>query len=186
MRLAAKAIYLRSDEMKSVQKGFTLIELMIVIAIIGILAAIAIPAYQNYVIRAQATEGSSIIGSLETAFEECYANTGSALSCASNPAVGIPKTKIIAGTYVQSAILTKPGQIQVTYNTNANANIAGKTVSWFAYKSPDGNITWLCNDGASTAKAIATGLLVPVNGGTAATSSANGVPLGSYLPSICD
>jgi type IV pilus assembly protein PilA len=171
--------------MKSVQKGFTLIELMIVIAIIGILAAIAIPAYQNYVIRAQATEGSTVIGSLETAFEECYANTGTAGSCLSNAAVGIPATKIIAGTYVKSAILTKgaPGQIQVTYNANANANIANKTVIWSAYKSPDGNITWLCNNGNATTKAIATGL-VPVNGGTAATSGS--VPLGSYLPSICD
>ena len=169
--------------MKSEQKGFTLIELMIVIAIIGILAAIAIPAYQNYVIRAQATEGSTVIGSLETAFEECYANTGSAGSCASNTAVGV--TKIIAGTYVQSAQLGVPGkgQIQVKYNANANSNIAGKTVVWTAYKSPDGNITWLCNDGAQTAKTLATGLLPVTNGATPVDGT---VPLGSYLPSICD
>ena len=169
--------------MKSVQKGFTLIELMIVIAIIGILAAIAIPAYQNYVIRAQATEGSSIIGSLETAFEECYANSGSAKSCDSNSAVGIPASKTISGTYVGSAKLTNPGQITVTYNANANANIAAKTVIWTAYKSLDGNITWVCNDGTATTKALTTGLTV-VNGGTAAASGT--VPLGAYLPSICD
>jgi len=184
MRLAAKAIYLRSDEMKSVQKGFTLIELMIVIAIIGILAAIAIPAYQNYVIRAQATEGSSIIGSLETAFEECYANTGSASSCETNPDVGIPTSKTIAGTYVQSAKLTGAGQITVMYNTNANANIAGKTVVWTAYKSPDGNITWLCNNGTATTHAIATHLAQLNGNGAAATNGS--VPLGAYLPSICD
>ena len=173
--------------MKSVQKGFTLIELMIVIAIIGILAAIAIPAYQNYVIRAQATEGSSIIGSLETAFEECYANTGTAATCNTNAAVGIPKSKTISGTYVKSAVLgagqAGPGQIQVTYNTNANANIAGKTVIWSAYKSLDGNITWLCNAGAASLKSEGTGLQ-PVTGGTAAINGS--VPLGSYLPSICD
>ena len=76
--------------MKSVQKGFTLIELMIVIAIIGILAAIAIPAYQNYTIRAQVSEGLSLAGGIETAFDECYANHGTAGgSCASLTNLGI-------------------------------------------------------------------------------------------------
>ena len=172
--------------MKSVQKGFTLIELMIVIAIIGILAAIAIPAYQNYVIRAQATEGSSIIGSLETAFEECYANTGTAATCESNVAVGIPASKTISGTYVASAVLGKPGkgQIQVTYNTNANADIAAKTVVWTAYKSLDGNITWLCNNGTATTDAIAATKLVPVNNGASAATGT--ITDASYLPSICN
>ncbi len=169
--------------MKSVQKGFTLIELMIVIAIIGILAAIAIPAYQNYVIRAQASEGESIIGGLETAFDECYANKGTAASCDSNALVGIPATKTISGTYVGSAAIGQNGQITVTYNTNANANIANGTVIWTPYKSTDGNITWLCNDGASSTAAIATGLL-PVTGGT--TPGAGSITNTSYLPNVCD
>src|SRR5471030_2864081 len=62
--------------MKSLQKGFTLIELMIVIAIIGILAAIAIPAYQNYTIRAQVTEGLNLADGWKTAVSEFYAQTG--------------------------------------------------------------------------------------------------------------
>ena len=62
--------------MKSLQKGFTLIELMIVIAIIGILAAIAIPAYQNYTIRAQVTEGLSLADDFKTAVAEFYQNNG--------------------------------------------------------------------------------------------------------------
>ena len=62
--------------LKQVQKGFTLIELMIVVAIIGILAAIAIPAYQDYTIRAQVTEGLTLAGDLKAGVAEWYANTG--------------------------------------------------------------------------------------------------------------
>ena len=159
--------------MKSVQKGFTLIELMIVIAIIGILAAIAIPAYQNYVIRAQISEGPSLIGGIEAAFDENYANTGTAAT--SNAAVGITST--ISGSYVASATLGTGGVITVTYNTTtANAAIQGGTVNWTPYKSDNGDITWVCN-----AHTPAAGL-TPV-GGTAA--AAGSITNGNYLPTIC-
>jgi type IV pilus assembly protein PilA len=158
--------------MKSVQKGFTLIELMIVIAIIGILAAIAIPAYQNYVIRAQVSEGPSLIGGLEAAFDENYANTGTA--AATNTAVGI--TSSIEGTYVSSAALTAAGQITVTYNQAAtNAAVKGDTVIWTAYKSANGDITWVCNAHAAPANTTAVG----------ATATAGTITNGNYLPTIC-
>lgn len=170
--------------MKSMQKGFTLIELMIVIAIIGILAAIAIPAYQNYVIRAQVSEGSSLIGGIETAFDENYANTGTAAS--SNAAIGIAASKTISGTYVSAVALTGPGQITVTYGPNANAAIRTGTVVWTAYKSANGDITWVCNDGTSTTKAVAGPPVLTQVGNAAANGSINTTAGdGSYLPTIC-
>ena len=169
--------------MKSVQKGFTLIELMIVIAIIGILAAIAIPAYQNYTIRAQVTEGSSLIGGLETAFDECYANHGTAAApCATNTDLGV--TSAISGTYVSGVAFTSPGQITVTYGPNSNANINGKTVIWTAYSSPNGDITWVCDDATSAQATI--GTLALVTGGTAPANGSVYTTNPSYLPNICD
>ena len=171
--------------MKSVQKGFTLIELMIVIAIIGILAAIAIPAYQNYTVRAQVSEGSSLIGGLETAFDECYANKGTAKTpCDTNTNLGV--TKVISGTYVSKVSFSNPGQITVTYGANANTQINGKTVIWTAFVSGNGDISWVCNDETEAKSAIAgPPVLTQVVGGTA---PADGTIFGvnpSFLPGVC-
>ena len=166
--------------MKSLQKGFTLIELMIVIAIIGILAAIAIPAYQNYTIRAQVSEGLSLAGGIETAFDECYANKGTAIGgCISLPAVGI--NNVISGTYVTSMTL-KSGVITATYGgTNANANIAGKTITLAAYQSPNGDISWICS--GPTANTVPAGLTV-VTGGTGVVAGT--ITNAAYVPGSCN
>jgi type IV pilus assembly protein PilA len=167
--------------MKSVQKGFTLIELMIVVAIIGILAAIAIPAYMNYTIRAQVSEGNTLVDGLETAFDECYANKGTAANCATNTAVGI--NNVISGQYVQGVTFTSPGQITVVYGNNANAKIVGKDITWTAYTSQNGDITWVCaGQAVGTIPANTQG---PVNGGVAAAVGAAPMTNNAYLPNVC-
>ncbi len=166
------------------QQGFTLIELMIVVAIIGILAAVAIPAYQNYTIRAQVSEGTSLVSGVETAYAETYAATGnSALgSVSGNGDLGI--TSSIQGTYVSEVSMTAPGEIDVYYGGSAvNQAINGSNISFFAYKSQNGDITWVCNDGTSAQNALKNTNLTAIN--TVAKNPANPMPNNSYLPVIC-
>lgn len=103
---------------KQMQKGFTLIELMIVIAIIGILAAIAIPAYQDYTIRAQVSEGLSLADGAKTAVVEFYNNAGHFPTTNTSAGLAIPTS--ITGNYVSQVDTgTTPGQIQVTFSKNS-------------------------------------------------------------------
>ncbi len=83
---------------KSIQKGFTLIELMIVVAIIAILAAIAIPAYQDYLVRTQVSEGAVLTDGAKTAISEFYSNTGNFPK--TNKSAGLALPASISGKYV--------------------------------------------------------------------------------------
>jgi type IV pilus assembly protein PilA len=164
--------------LKQVQKGFTLIELMIVVAIIGILAAIAIPAYQDYTIRAQVTEGLNLAAPVKTAIAEYYAQNGtwpSALIGAS-PALGYTATP--SGKYVSSITLgALTGQIIITY-TGSQANAALVALPLLDLNpglSGSGDIVWVCGKHpAPTAPALA----------TAPPADASSV-LDKYLPSNC-
>ena len=124
---------------QSAQKGFTLIELMITVAIVGILAAVALPAYQNYTIRAQVSEGFTLSGGLQTAVAEAYAQKGS--WPADLAEIGV--TTAPKGKYTSSVGMAN-GVITVTYGAGANSKITGGTVTLSPEDDGQGNIHWKC------------------------------------------
>ena len=138
--------------MKTMQKGFTLIELMIVVAIIAILAAIAIPAYQNYVIRSQVTEGMSLADGAKTGMSEFYASTGNWPT--NNTSAGIALAASITGNYVSSVdVGANKGMITVTYGNKANTAISGKTLALSATAN-GGSISWTCKPSGTTGTTV--------------------------------
>jgi len=137
--------------MKTIQKGFTLIELMIVVAIIGILAAIAIPAYQDYTIRSQVTEGLNLAGAAKAAVAESFSNTGAAP--ATRTAAGMTaKATDTAGKYVTQVDVNN-GTITITYGDQANALIKGATLGLTPYETGDLSVAWRCGGAAIPAGA---------------------------------
>jgi len=155
--------------MKAVQKGFTLIELMIVVAIIGILAAIAIPAYQNYTIRSQVTEGLSLGDGWKTGIAEYYANTGTLPNT-----VNLTGAVASTGKYV-SSINAVAGVIQITYGLQANAKVAGLGLGLTPMTNLNNDIIWVCGNAPAPNGAIAI---------AAVGAPVNTVPA-QYLPTVC-
>ena len=163
--------------MKSLQKGFTLIELMIVVAIIGILAAIAIPAYQDYTVRAKVTEGLNLASAAKTTISEAYQSNDVAGVTAVSTSWTFTPTK-----YVNTITVSAAGVIDITYSANV-AQINGKDITLtpsiggvgLGTAGLSGSIDWAC---ASLANATATARGLPF------TAPAAGVDA-RYVPTEC-
>ncbi len=166
----------RRNIARNVQKGFTLIELMIVVAIIGILAAVALPAYQDYTVRAKVTEGLSLAASAKTAVAENAAN-GAPYNSGWTPPT--------ATTNVQSVTIDQAaGFITITYADNL---VGGAAQNTLVMNPLDGGAVFA--GGTSTTTVVPTSGSIAWNctsaGSPATALGAKGTILAKYVPAVC-
>jgi type IV pilus assembly protein PilA len=172
--------------MRKLQTGFTLIELMIVVAIIGILAAIAIPAYQDYTVRAQVSEGMNLAAAAKAAVSESFLNRGQAPADRTIAGMSANATDT-SGKYVKSVGVAN-GTILITYGNEASTQLktTPETLGLTPYETPDLSVVWRC--GAAPAP---TGALLMGTAGKGVTAAYDPGTLGGtaalnkYLPSAC-
>ncbi|HEZ6406208.1 TPA: pilin [Neisseria meningitidis] len=164
--------------MNTLQKGFTLIELMIVIAIVGILAAVALPAYQDYTARAQVSEAILLAEGQKSAVTEYYLNHGKWPGDNSDAGVATSASDI-KGKYVQSVEVAKGVITATMLSTGVNKEIQGKKLSLWA-KRQNGSVKWFCGQPV-TRNANATNN----DAVTAAPDNSNNGINTKHLPSTC-
>ncbi|HEZ5344320.1 TPA: pilin [Neisseria meningitidis] len=138
--------------MNTLQKGFTLIELMIVIAIVGILAAVALPAYQDYTARAQVSEAILLAEGQKSAVTEYYLNHG--IWPGDNSSAGVATSSKIKGKYVEKVEVANGVITATMLSTGVNKEIQGKKLSLWA-KRQAGSVKWFCGQPVQRAKATA-------------------------------
>ncbi|HGG8322964.1 TPA: pilin [Neisseria meningitidis] len=163
--------------MNTLQKGFTLIELMIVIAIVGILAAVALPAYQDYTARAQVSEAILLAEGQKSAVTEYYLNHG--IWPGDNSSAGVASSADIKGKYVEK-VEVKNGVVTATMlSSGVNKEIKDKKLSLWA-KRQDGSVKWFCGQPVTRAANNTAKDAV-----TAANDNSNNGINTKHLPSTC-
>jgi len=163
--------------MKQHSQGFTLIELMIVVAIIGILATLAVSAYQTYTVRAQISEGLNFASGAKEPVVDAYYNAG--VPPADRAAAGMsPLSTDSQGSYVSEVDIDN-GRIDITFGNNVHQDAFGDTLSLTPYQSVGGTFLWRC--GYAPAPAGGTEL---TGGGVTAAYQASSIDE-RYLPSTC-
>ncbi|HEZ4792419.1 TPA: pilin [Neisseria meningitidis] len=164
--------------MNTLQKGFTLIELMIVIAIVGILAAVALPAYQDYTARAQVSEAILLAEGQKSAVTEYYLNHG--IWPGDNSSAGVATSSKIKGKYVKEVTVANGVVTATMLSSGVNKEIQGKKLSLWA-KRQDGSVKWFCGQPVTRAAPAGTN-----NDEVKAATGTNGKQIDTkHLPSTC-
>ena len=159
---------------RSLQRGFTLIELMIIVGVLGILTALAIPAYNSYIVRSQVAEGLSLAESWRTDVAQYYAENGTWPQLSDLPENNSPSS----GRFASSVTVLPGGQVQVTYGNQASGAISGALLVLTPYTDENNDVLWVCGLAPPPASAV-------ISSSAVTPSAATNTLATQYLPANC-